>query len=304
MQISKIFLAAALGASLLSPLTAMADSQSIEKYGMLPIYARDIKEGSYPIEILSDSEIFSGADARITVEDDSITAYIDLEGQEHILPLEALNKTISSDDIEGATEVWGDFSLLFDASSLPEDALLIALSDYDLIESALAAYENQDSEETEDTPAALPADPVTIDMEDGEYAISVDLAGGSGKAYVSSPALLTVKDKQGTVRLEWSSSNYDYMIVGTEKYLPQNEEGNSVFVIPITAMDEPMTVIADTTAMGSPHEVTYALTLYSESIGDKSQMPQEAAKRVLIIAFVIIVGGGILNHRIKKKNRI
>ena len=196
---------------------------------------------------------------------------------------------------DDSTETSSDLQYIQDKGTLVVGITEFAPMDY---------RENQDSEETKDTPAALPADPVTIDMEDGEYAISVDLAGGSGKAYVSSPALLTVKDKQGTVRLEWSSSNYDYMIVGTEKYLPQNEEGNSVFVIPITAMDEPMTVIADTTAMGSPHEVTYALTLYSESIGDKSQMPQEAAKRVLIIAFVIIVGGGILNHRIKKKNRI
>ena len=43
-------------------------------------------------------------------------------------------------------------------------------------------------------------------------------------------------------------------------------------------MDEPVSVIADTTAMGSPHEVEYTLLFYSDSIGSKGQLPQEAAK--------------------------
>ena len=47
-----------------------------------------------------------------------------------------------------------------------------------------------------------------------------------------------------------SMSNYDYMIVDGEKYLPTNEEGmNSVFEIPILTLDEAMPVVADTTAM-------------------------------------------------------
>ena len=33
-----------------------------------------------------------------------------------------------------------------------------------------------------------------IDKEDGEYSIQVDLEGGSGKASVTSPTILTVKD--------------------------------------------------------------------------------------------------------------
>ena len=35
-----------------------------------------------------------------------------------------------------------------------------------------------------------------IDKEDGEYSIQVDLEGGSGKASVTSPTILTVKDGQ------------------------------------------------------------------------------------------------------------
>ena len=156
----------------------------------------------------------------------------------------------------------------------------------------------------------------TLDKEDGEYSIQVELEGGSGKASVTSPTLITVKNGEVTADIQWSSSNYDYMIVDGEKYLPVNEEGTnseflipvtimdeSMFLIPVTVMDESMPVIADTTAMGTPHEINYTLTFYSDSIGSKSQMPQEAAKRVVAVALVIIIGGGILNYFVNKRNR-
>lgn len=145
---------------------------------------------------------------------------------------------------------------------------------------------------------------VKTDLTDGEYSIQVDLEGGSGKASVSSPTLMIVKDGRMYAELQWSSSNYDYMIVDDEQYFPTNEEGmNSVFEIPVQIMDEGMPVIADTLAMGTPHEINYTLTFYSDSIGSKSQLPQEAAKRVVAVAMVIIVGGGILNYFVKKKRR-
>ena len=94
------------------------------------------------------------------------------------------------------------------------------------------------------------ADVMSIDKEDGEYSIQVDLEGGSGKASVTSPTILTVEDGKAYAQIQWSSSNYDYMIVDGEKYLPTNEEGmNSVFEIPVLSMDEAIHVIADTTAM-------------------------------------------------------
>lgn len=142
------------------------------------------------------------------------------------------------------------------------------------------------------------------DMEDGEYSIQVDLEGGSGKASVTSPALMIVKDGRMYAQLQWSSSNYDYMIVNEEKILNESEEGrNSVFKVPVTVMDDKMEVIADTLAMGAPHEINYTLTFYEDSIGSKGQLPQEAAKRVVAVALAIIVGGGILNYFVNKRNR-
>ena len=150
----------------------------------------------------------------------------------------------------------------------------------------------------------LAADGVKTDLKDGEYSIQVDLEGGSGKASVSSPTLMLVKDGQMYAQLQWSSSNYDYMIVDGEKYLNESEEGrNSVFTVPVTVLDDKMEVIADTLAMGAPHEIDYTLTFYEASIGSKGQLPQEAAKRVVAVALVIIVGGGILNYFVNKRNR-
>lgn len=152
--------------------------------------------------------------------------------------------------------------------------------------------------------AAQKENGIETDLEDGEYSIQVDLEGGSGKASVSSPTLMLVKDGRMYAELQWSSSNYDYMIVDGEKFLNESEEGrNSVFTVPITVLDDKMEVIADTLAMGAPHEINYTLTFYEDSIGSKGQLPQEAAKRVVAVALIIIVGGGILNYFVNKRNR-
>ena len=152
--------------------------------------------------------------------------------------------------------------------------------------------------------AAQKENGIETDLEDGEYSIQVALEGGSGKASVSSPTLMLVKNGRMYAELQWSSSNYDYMIVDGEKFQNESEEGrNSVFTIPVTALDDKIEVIADTLAMGAPHEIDYTLTFYEASIGSKGQLPQEAAKRVVAVAMVIIVGGGILNYFVNKRNR-
>ena len=107
---------------------------------------------------------------------------------------------------------------------------------------------------------------VKTDLEDGEYSIQVELEGGSGKASVSSPTLMLVKEGKMYARLQWSSSNYDYMIVDGTKYLPSSTEGGSVFEIPVSAFDEPVSVIGDTVAMSKPHEIEYTLTFRSDTL--------------------------------------
>ena len=98
---------------------------------------------------------------------------------------------------------------------------------------------------------------------DGIYSVDVTLGGGSGKSTVLSPTILTIADGGMVAKIEWSSPNYDYMLVNGEKYLPVNTEGNSVFEIPIAALDTELDVIGDTVAMSSPREIEYTLTFHS-----------------------------------------
>lgn len=102
-----------------------------------------------------------------------------------------------------------------------------------------------------------------FDLTDGEYAIDVTMTGGSGKATIQSPTLLTLNDGIAYATITWSSSNYDYMIVDGQKYLPMENTETATFEIPVSVFDRKITVAADTTAMSTPHEITY--TLYFES---------------------------------------
>lgn len=103
-------------------------------------------------------------------------------------------------------------------------------------------------------------------VEDGSYTIELTMEGGSGRASIQSPAQLAIADGAATAILEWSSPNYDYMLVNGEKYLPVNTEGNSVFEVPVEALDAPLTMIGDTVAMSTPHEVEYTVTFHSETL--------------------------------------
>ena len=100
-----------------------------------------------------------------------------------------------------------------------------------------------------------------MNLENGEYNVELTLEGGSGKATVESPAKLVVENGEAKGTLIWSSPNYDYMIVDGEKLTPVNEEGNSTFEVPVKVLNEPFTVIGDTTAMSQPHEIEYKLTV-------------------------------------------
>ena len=103
-------------------------------------------------------------------------------------------------------------------------------------------------------------------LADGSYTIELTMEGGSGRASIQSPAQLAIADGAATATLEWSSPNYDYMLVNGEKYLPVNTEGNSVFEVPVEALDAPLTMIGDTVAMSTPHEVEYTVTFHSDTL--------------------------------------
>ena len=308
------------------------------KYGMLPVYPRDIKDGTYEVKVDSTSPFFKVRKGEIIVEDGQITARITIASTSYLyvflgtgadagtekndgwlepeivdgrtvftFPIDALDNAIDCAAYSKARQQWYDRKLVFNASSLPKDALLVEIPDYSMIENALLAYKIDGSEDLQPSPgkhrpSSEPPEPISVNIPDGEYSIEVNLIGGSGRASISSPTLLVVRNGKAYSRLLWSSANYDYMIVDdTYYYNLTTDGGNSVFEIPITVMDDPMSVIADTNAMGDPLEIEYALTFYQDTISSKGKIPQEAAKVVFLIAAVIIVVGGVINYFVKKK---
>ena len=101
--------------------------------------------------------------------------------------------------------------------------------------------------------------------QEGSYTCAVELTGGSGRASVSSPAVLVSDGETLMATIQWSSPNYTYMIVGDVQYDPIQQEGNSTFQIPVT-LDRDISVSACTVAMSTPHLVEYTLHFDSTTL--------------------------------------
>ena len=152
--------------------------------------------------------------------------------------VDALDEGIACAAFSNKKEKWYERTLVFRSDSLPADAI--------------------------DNPSMKTAEDLGI--ADGEYTVEVTLSGGSGRATVESPTKIKVENGIATATIIMSSSNYDYVIVGEEKYLPVNTEGNSTFEIPVTGFDYNMPISADTTAMSTPYEIDYTLYFDSKTI--------------------------------------
>ena len=332
----------------------MAAPREVVSYGMLPIYGRDVVDGSYDIQVDSSSNFFHISKAKLTAKRGELTAVLQMNttSYEFVYPgsrqdaaaaplsdyirldknsgggvsfhykVEALDKGLPCAAYSKKKHMWYDRTILFQAGSLPKEALKVEVPDYHRIEWAMQELDKKQKEEGktdesgDSSVSSQPVEeegvgeayettgPMEIEMKDGEYSIEVNMTGGSGRASISSPTLFIVKNGEAYARLLWSSTYYDYMIVGGKKYKNETKDGgNSTFTIPISQMDIPIPVIADTTAMGDPVEIEYKLTFYKDTIGEKGLIPQEAAKKVLMIAAVVIIVGAILNHLVKTRRK-
>ena len=229
-----------------------------------------IEDGTYVVTFKSNHAMFHVSDANndkgiLTVKDGKMTVHVSLQSKKIINLfygtkedaqkegaelIESTTDTVYYDD--GTTaEVYG-----FD---VPVPAL-----DEEFDVSILGTHGNWY------THKVVVSDPVPgddihagseMDLEDGEYEAELKLEGGTGRASVDSPAKLVVKDGEAVLTVIWSSPYYDYMLVDGEKYEPVNKEGNSTFEIPVAKLNEPITVIGDSTAMSEPHEIEYKLTV-------------------------------------------
>lgn len=320
----------------------MSKQKKIEKYGMTPISGEYVKDGTYDVNVTSTSSFFRVHSAELIVQNGDMQARLTMEtysypllylgtaeeaaeapGSDYIdyeevddwyvftIPVKGLNTPIDCASFSKKKKKWYNRKILFDASSLPSEALEFTLPDYDLIEQKIASSGSgegtgADTEEggSIDYDDPIYAEAAEVDLEDGRYSVNVALTGGSGRASISTPTLMTVEDGKAYVELLWSSPNYDWMRIGGVTYQNEAEEGaNSVFHVPIPEFDSVVPIVADTTAMGDPVAINYSLTFYQESIGDEGLIPQIAAKKVVVFAIGIIVAGFFLNLIVKKRRK-
>ncbi|MCR5162041.1 MAG: hypothetical protein K6C06_09745 [Lachnospiraceae bacterium] len=263
------------GNSKVASSSEMTTVEDVVEDWMVPVPAGEIEPGVYEVEVLSSSSMFRIEYALLTVTEDSMSAILSMGGKGYTwlymgtaeeaaqapeedyipyietadgthtftIPVEALDQGIPAAAFSTRKEKWYDRTLLVSASSLPSGAL-----------------RNISMTSLED-----------LSLSDGTYYMNGSLQGGTGKASIESPVMITVRDGEAFARIVMSSSHYDYMLKDGERYDNISAEGNSSFLIPVSGFDYPMPVTADTTAMSRPHEIDYTIIL------DSSTLTQEPA---------------------------
>ena len=235
--------------------------------GMTAVTADALNLGNYYISVDSSSSMFKIADCILHVSGGSMTADIIIASKSYdalfmgtedeaknaaesdritytsnesgqsvfTVPVESLDKEIQCAALSAKKQEWYGRTLVFRADSLPD-----------------TAFKKQRYATAE-----------SLNLADGVYTVDVTLDGGSGRASVESPAVLTIKDGKATAKIVWSSDKYDKMVVNYLEYTPEIIDGHSIFEIPVTGFDYRMPVQAETTAMSEPHMIDY--TLYFDS---------------------------------------
>lgn len=242
--------------------------------GLTPVTADSLKDGTYSIEVDSSSTMFRITACELTVADGKMTATMTMGGtgylyvymgtgeeaqkaseEEYIpfaenaagehtytVPVEALDQGIDCAAFSKKKQSWYDRTLVFRSETLPQEAF----AEGEVITAQ------------------------SLNLEDGEYRVAVTLEGGSGRTTVESPTKLVIKDGEAYATIIFSSSNYDYMMVGDTKYEPITTDPNSTFEIPVESFHKKLAVTADTVAMSTPHEIDYTL-YFDETTIEKAE---------------------------------
>lgn len=229
-----------------------------------------LADGVYTVQFETDSSMFRANEAcdgkgTLTVEDGQMTLHVSLASQkiqnlfvgtaqqaqqEGAALLQPTLDTVTYTD--GTTEQVHGFDV----------PVAVVGQDFDL---ALVGTKGTwyDHKVSVQNPVLQNAAPLP---EDGSYTCDVTMGGGSGRAGIQSPAQLRVENGVCYAQIVWSSSSYDYMLVDGQRYEVKNTGGNSAFEIPVAAFDQTLTVVANTVAMSTPHEITYTLCFDSASL--------------------------------------
>lgn len=257
----------------------MAEPVELDLEGLTPRGSEGLRDGVYDIAVDSSSSMFRIAECRLGIVGGNMYAALTIDSSSYLwlypgtaeeaaaadpgeylapeeqadgsnvftIPVAALDAPVSCAAFSRNKEMWYDRTLVFRSASLPTAAFVVP------------PY----------------TDPAKLELADGTYTVEVVLSGGSGRASVTSPAELTVTEGAVTAVVEWSSANYDYMLVDGAEYLPLPGEGNSRFEIPVRYFDYPLSVQADTTAMSQPYLIDYSLTFLSDTLTPAAESPAD-----------------------------
>lgn len=249
---------------------ATASQNEVGYEGMTEVKADALNIGNYYVKVDSSSSMFKIADCILHAGEDGMTADIIIDSKSYdalfmgtedeaknasesdrinytsndsgqsvfTVPVEALDKEIQCAALSAKKQEWYGRTLVFRADSLPDTAFK---------EQRYATAES-------------------LKLADGVYTVDVKMEGGSGKASIGSPAVLTVNNGKATAKIIWSSDKYDKMVVNYLEYTPEITDGHSVFEIPVSGFDCRMHVEAETIAMSEPHMIEYTLYFDSSTI--------------------------------------
>ena len=148
-----------------------AEAESALKYGMTPISASEVKNGSFDIMVLSSSRFFKPELSSITSKDGELAALVNMKSKSYKyvylgtaeeaskadesrlipvtidgershfeIPLKSLNSDVPCAAFSIKRQKWYNRNIVFDASSLPDKALNFKTPNYDLIEKSTDEY--------------------------------------------------------------------------------------------------------------------------------------------------------------------
>ncbi len=257
----------------------------------------DLPDGVYTVDFYTNSSMFKVNESKdgkgiLTVKDKAATVHISLSSKNIVnLYLGTADEAAGDEDgwlqpttdtvtySDGLSEEVYGFDVPVPALGEEFDLALIGKKGvwYD----HKVSVNNPVSEETETAAESAASGDDTLstdvgnentkqaaDVSDGTYTCEVTLQGGSGRASIESPTVVSVKNGEIIADIVWSSPNYEYMLVNDVQYDPVQTEGNSQFQIPVT-LDEDVAVSALTVAMSQPHLIDYTLHFDSATLVKK-----------------------------------